>query len=194
MVLSMAMVRLPLWRRVVEVGSGYSSAALLDTNDLFLEGRIRLTCIEPDPTLLRTLLLPGDQDRVEILDIPVQDAPMDCFTSLQPGDILFIDSTHIVRTGGDVNDILFRALPALASGVYVHFHDVFYPFEYPRQWVFEGRAWNEDYALRAFLQYNAAFEIALFNTFLEAFHEPFFAQQMPLCLKNRGGSLWLKKR
>ena len=188
------MLRLLRPRRVIEVGSGYSSAAILDTNDLFLEGRIRLTCIEPDPAILRTLLLPGDQDRVEILEIPVQDAPLDCFTALQPGDILFIDSTHIVRTGGDVNDLLFRILPALASGVYVHFHDVFYPFEYPRQWVFEGRAWNEDYALRAFLQYNAAFEIVLFNTFLETFHEPFFAQQMPLCLKNRGGSLWLRKR
>lgn len=181
-------------RRVIEVGSGYSSAAILDTNDLFLEKRIRLTCIEPDPSLLRSLLLPEDEGRVEILALPVQEAPLARFAELQPGDILFVDSTHIVRTGGDVNDLMFRLLPELVSGVYVHFHDVFYPFEYPKQWVLEGRAWNEDYALRAFLQYNSAFEIALFNTFLETFHEPYFTQHMPLCLRNRGGSLWLRKR
>ncbi len=180
--------------RVVEVGSGYSTAAILDTNDLFLEKHVRLTCVEPDPSLLRSLLLPGDEDCVEILTRPVQDVPLERFAELQPGDILFVDSTHVVRTGGDVNDLLFRILPALASGVYVHFHDIFYPFEYPKQWILEGRAWNEGYALRAFLQYNTAFEIALFNTFLETFHESFFTQKMPLCLRNRGGSLWLRKR
>jgi hypothetical protein len=64
-------------RRVIEVGSGYSSAAILDTSDLFLEKRIRLTCVEPDPAILRTLLLPGDEDRVEILPVPIQDVPLD---------------------------------------------------------------------------------------------------------------------
>ena len=73
------------------------------------------------------------------------------FDVLGPGDVLFIDSTHVARTGGDVVHDVFAILPRLAAGVRVHFHDVFYPFEYPAAWVFEGRAWNELYLLRALL-------------------------------------------
>jgi hypothetical protein len=118
---------------------------------------------------------------------------LDVFESLEKNDILFIDSTHVSRVDSDVNRALFEILPRLKSGVFVHFHDVFFPFEYPRQWVFEGRAWNELYMLRAFLQYNKGFNVVLMNTFMEHFHESFFRENMPLCLKNRGGSIWLEK-
>jgi len=70
---------------------------------------------------------------------------------------------------------------------------VFFPFEYPKEWVQQGRAWNEIYMLRAFLQYNSAFRVVLMNTFLEQFHEEFFRRRMPLCLRNRGGSIWIRK-
>lgn len=180
-------------KRLIEVGSGFSSAVTLDTNERFLNHRIACCFIEPFPDRLRTLLKQEDHERINILSVPLQDVPLSKFSDLTAGDILFIDSTHVLKTGGDVNYLLFQILPSLATGVYIHFHDIFYPFEYLRDWVYEGRAWNEAYALRAFLQYNCAFKIVLFNTFLETFHTGFFEAEMPLCLKNWGGSLWLQK-
>jgi hypothetical protein len=68
-----------------------------------------------------------------------------------------------------------------------------YPFEYPKQWIYEGRAWTEAYLLRTFLIFNNLYRIVLFNTFLERFHRDHFVQRMPLCLKNEGGSIWLQR-
>jgi hypothetical protein len=99
----------------------------------------------------------------------------------------------VSKTGSDVNYLLLEVLPRLKTGVWIHFHDLFYPFEYPQDWVFGGRSWNEGYALRAFLQFNTSFRIEFMNTFLEHFHEARFAQRMPLCLRNPGGSLWLRR-
>jgi hypothetical protein len=107
--------------------------------------------------------------------------------------VLFVDSSHVAKVGSDVNRIVIEILPALARGVWVHFHDVFYPFEYPREWVEAGRAWNEGYLLRAFLQYNRAFSVQLFPTFLARFHPDRFAGGMSPCLRNPGGALWLRK-
>ena len=92
-----------------------------------------------------------------------------------------------------MNFLFFEILPRLQPGVLIHLHDIFYPFEYPRSWIFEGRAWNEIYMLRAFLQFNRAFKVVFFTTYIERFHESFFRRHMPLCLKNRGGSIWLRK-
>lgn len=118
---------------------------------------------------------------------------IELFESLQANDILFIDSTHVCKTYSDVNRIFFEILPHLSSGVHIHFHDIFYPFEYPRKWVYEGRAWNEAYLLRAFLQYNSAFQVVLMNTYMEHFFDTFFDQNMPLCMKAKGGSIWIQK-
>ena len=92
-----------------------------------------------------------------------------------------------------MNYISAEILPALCPGVYVHFHDIFYPFEYLKEWIYEGRAWTEAYVLRAFLTFNRAYEIVLFNTFLEHFHRDHFVRKMPLCLKMEGGSIWLRR-
>ena len=100
----------------------------------------------------------------------------------------------IAKVGSDVNDIFFRILPSLHSGVYIHFHDIFFPFEYPKNWVIQkGHYWNEIYLMRAFLQYNSSFKIVLMNTFLTDFYKKIIRDNMPLCLKNRGGCIWLKK-
>ena len=123
----------------------------------------------------------------------VQDVDLSTFAALGQRDILFVDSTHVAKIGSDVNHIMFTILPMLQAGVHIHFHDIFYGFEYPMEWIYNGRAWNEAYLLRAFLQYNPAFRIVFFNTFLEHFFEREFARHMPLCLKNPGGSLWLRK-
>jgi hypothetical protein len=179
-------------RRVIEVGSGWSSALLLDLNDGLLGGSVEMTFVEPAPDVLRGLARPGDLEG-RLHPVPVQELAPEFFDVLGPGDILFVDSTHVVRAGGDVNHLVFEVLPRLHAGVLVHFHDVFFPFEYPPIWLRQGRSWNESYLLRAFLQYNHAFEIVLFGTYVEHLRHEWFAEHMPKCLRNPGGSLWLRR-
>jgi predicted O-methyltransferase YrrM len=188
-----AMIRHARPKRIVEVGSGYSSCVILDTTELFLDGQVECTFIEPYPDRLMSLLRPEDSARVKILVSRVQDVGPDPFLALEANDILFVDSSHVAKIGSDVNFLLGDVLPRLCPGVLVHFHDIIYPFEYPEAWITEGRSWNEAYMLRAFLTFNAAFEIVLFNTFLERFHRERFDQDWPLCLKNEGGSIWVRR-
>jgi predicted O-methyltransferase YrrM len=180
-------------RRVIEVGSGHSSAVTLDTNERFLANGIRCTFIEPDPARLNALLTPVDHARTEIITRPVQQVPVARFTELEANDILFIDGSHVAKIGSDVNYLIFEVLPRLRPGVYIHLHDIFYPFEYPRVWVEEGRAWNEAYLVRAYLQHNQSVQIALFGDYLARCHRARLAELMPLTLKNTGGSLWLRR-
>ena len=135
--------------RYLEVGSGWTTALALDTNDRYLDGRLRLTCIEPYPDDLSRLIRPGDD--VEIIVSPVQDVDLARFKELESGDILFIDCSHVVKTGSDAHYLITRVLPVVPSGVYIHIHDMFWPFEYPRSWIEEGRVWTEAYLLHAFL-------------------------------------------
>jgi hypothetical protein len=165
----------------------------LDTNELFLGNTVACTFIEPYPDVLLSLVSGEDRERVEVIATRLQDVSLERFAALEENDILFVDSTHVSKIGSDVNHIFFEIMPLLRPGVYVHFHDIFYPFEYLRDWIYEGRAWNEAYLLRAFLTLNTSFEIVLFNTFLERFHRERFARQMPLCLRNEGGSIWIRK-
>jgi len=181
-------------RRIVEIGSGFSSCMMLDTNDLFFDGSIALTFIEPYPDLLMSVIRDSDKMSVRRIEQRLQDVVIDEFQELRENDILFVDSTHVSKIGSDVNRIFFDILPALAPGVHVHFHDIFYPFEYPKTWVYEGRAWNEAYLLRVFLQYNDKFRVVLMNDFLRRFYAPFFEQQMPLALRNTGASIWLRRQ
>lgn len=179
--------------RVVEVGSGFSSAVILDTDEWFLKNEVQCTFIEPNPERLFSIMKKEDKKNHRIIKSYVQDVDPKLFNQLVENDILFIDSSHVSKTGSDVNFVIFDILPSLNCGVLIHLHDVFYPFEYPKEWVLEGMAWNESYILRAFLQYNSQFKIVLFNTFLEYYYEYWFKENMPLCLKNRGGSIWLKR-
>lgn len=174
-------------KKIIEVGSGFSSALMLDTCT-----NTELTFIEPNPQRLISLLRPTDETASEILTKQIQRVELSRFKELNENDILFIDSSHISKTGSDVNFIIFEILPILKKGVLVHFHDVFYPFEYPKKWIVEGRNWNEDYILRAFLMYNEHFEIELFNHYLEVFNHQLF-NPMPYCKTEQASSLWLRK-
>jgi hypothetical protein len=187
---------LRLWRpsRYVEIGSGWTSALALDINDRFLGGAMKTTFIDPYPERLLSGLRPEDHDRAEIRVEPVQSIDLAVFDVLAPGDVLFIDSTHVARTGGDVVHDVFEILPRLASGVRVHFHDVFYPFEYPRDWVFEGRAWNELYLLRALLSYSTRYRVALWPSMLATLHPDRLSAALPMAMPYGGGSLWLEVR
>src|SRR5262249_55925603 len=147
----------------------------------------------PYPELLLKLIRDSDRDQIKIIGHQVQCVDLQIFRELEAGDILFIDSSHVSKTGSDVNHLMFKVLPNLAEGVYVHFHDIFYPFEYPEQLAFEGRAWNEAYLLRAFLSYNKSFEIRFFNTYLLTYFRERFERDFPLFMKSTGGSIWLRK-
>jgi len=178
-------------KRIIEVGSGFSSAVMLDTKQYFVND-LELTFIEPYPDRLFSLLTEEDKMKSKVIVQYLQKVDASNFDQLGKNDILFIDSTHVSKTGSDVNYILFEILPRIKSGVLIHFHDVFYPFEYPKEWVSEGRNWNEDYLLRAFLLYNKSFEIKVFVDFLHRHFKDIFSE-MPLFYKNTGGSLWLQK-
>ncbi|XFO68858.1 hypothetical protein SPSIL_050820 [Sporomusa silvacetica DSM 10669] len=178
-------------KKIIEIGSGFSSAAMLDTNELFFDNRIDCTFIEPYPSRLQQLL--KRTDNINLIQKRLQDVAIEEFSSLSRGDILFIDSTHVSKLNSDVNYLIFEIFPHLPSGVYIHFHDIFYPFEYPLSWLKEGRAWNEVYILRAFLQYNTAFIIKYFGHFMALFHRDKYSEFMPLCLNNPGGNIWIEK-
>lgn len=178
-------------RRIVEVGSGFSSAMILDTVDEHLPGT-EVTFVEPYPELVESLLRPGDDGRVTIHRAAVQDVDPGVFAALDPGDVLFIDSTHVAKAGSDVNHLFFEVLPRLPVGVWVHLHDIFFPFEYPADWVREGRAWHETYLLRAFLSFNDSFAVRWFQSFLWLRHHEAMAK-LPWIARNPGGNIWLER-
>jgi hypothetical protein len=166
---------------------------MLDTDRLFLGSGTTFTFIEPFAELLRELLAEDSlSSRVSVIQNEVQDVPISEFQGLECNDFLFIDSNHVSKVGSDVNYLIFEVLPALRTGVIVHFHDIFTGFEYPREWVLEGRCWNEAYLLRAFLMFNNSFEVLLDNPFVVEPFPEWFRQHTPICPNNPGGSLWLR--
>lgn len=121
--------------------------------------------------------------------------PLEVFDALEAGDVLFVDTTHTVKTGSDVNRIVLDVLPRLAPGVVVHFHDIFIPWEYHRHWIEGEFKWNEQYLLQAFLSMNPGYEVlassqALVREGREAIS--------PLVPQLRAGSapsaLWIRRR
>jgi hypothetical protein len=187
-------------KRVVEVGSGFSSAAMLDMNEKFFNGQIDFTFIEPFPGRLLSLLREHEKKQCNIVQAPVQEASQMLFAKLQENDVLFVDSSHVAKIHSDVVQLLFNILPSLNRGVILHFHDVLWPFEYPGTWLDQGRAWNEAYMLRTFLQYNRTFRILYFNSMMENYYGDFLRKEMPLVMKIPSSpvtpgntSLWLRK-
>jgi hypothetical protein len=179
-------------RRLIEIGSGYSSACALDTIDLNLSAGVQCTFIDPYPARLLGLLKPSDSRHIQIIDKPVQETDLRIFDALDENDIFFVDSSHIVKTGSDVNFVLFEICPRLRRGVVVHIHDIHYPFEYPREWVIERNySWNEAYAVRAFLMYNNSFEVLFFNDQFGQFCSELVQRDAPAMSQNYGSGLWL---
>jgi len=150
-------------------------------------------CVEPHPPDF----LAGRVDGISSLIVsPVEEVPIDTFLDLDAGDFLFIDTSHTVKTGGDVVFLLQEVLPQLAAGVIVHIHDIFLPWDYPSEWVLSGRAWNEQYALRAFLAFNFAFEILLGVAWMTCFHFDVLSSSLPdfpQSYLDGGGSLWIRR-
>ncbi len=145
-------------KKVVEIGSGKSSllAAEACVRNLAESYNTQLILIEPYP---REILKKGFPGLSELKEKKVQEINVGYFETLEPGDILFIDSSHALKSGGDVWYEYCEILPRLKSGVYVHIHDVSLPKPYPKVYIDFHYFWNEQYLLQAFLTFNRKFEI-----------------------------------
>jgi predicted O-methyltransferase YrrM len=179
-------------RRIVEVGGGFST--LLAARAAAANGQTELVCIDPHPV---RNLTSGVAGLSRVLTVPVQRLPHEFFDELGPGDILFVDSSHVSKIGSDVNFLVLEILPRLREGVVVHFHDVFLPYEYPEEWI-DGLAFlNEQYLLTAFLLFNERFELMTLNHYLwqahraalEAAFRRTFPPEPPV-----PSSLWMRRR
>jgi SAM-dependent methyltransferase len=178
---------------MIEIGSGYSSLVTARVNREHLGESLNFICVEPHP---RQFLIDGVEGIAELCVEPIQDIPLQRFDDLGDGDILFIDTSHTVKTGGDVTWIFHEIVPRLAPGVYVHIHDVFLPGDYPEPWVMHGWGWNETYLVRSFLSYNRAFDVVWGTQYMTQHHAQSvigaFPQQVQYA--DRGGAaLWIRR-
>lgn len=179
-------------KRIIEIGSGYSTACMLDSVDE-LGLSTEIVCIDPGFDRLRSLLRPSDFNKLELHETIVQEIPLERFSHLEENDILFIDSTHVLKTGSDVHYELFHILPRLKKGVIVHFHDCRFPLEYSRKQVFEKNySWNEVYAVRALLMFSSKYKVFFFNSLFAMKYSKEVASCIPLYLRNPGSGLWIE--
>jgi hypothetical protein len=177
-------------KNVIEIGCGFSTLLTGSVNHRFFNDAIKVSCIEPYPL---DFLLQGVPGITDFIQSKVQDVPVDTFSVLDKGDILFIDTSHVSKTGSDVNHIYFEILPRLKAGVIIHIHDIFLPDDYPKNWVIdEGRGWNEQYVVRALLMYSSAFEV-VFGCYNASVKYPSLIKRLFNGAMHGGGSLWIKK-
>jgi hypothetical protein len=175
---------------IAEVGSGWSSLVLGQV--AAKNKNSALICIDPFPSDVLRKGFPGLRSLIEK---KIQDIDLEFFSQLDSGDVLFIDSSHAVKIGGDVNYLFLEVLPRLRPGVIVHVHDIFLPFEYRRDWVLgEFRFWTEQYILQAFLTFNSQFEVLLANSYLNHYHRPELKAAFPGLSSWAGGSFWMRRK
>jgi predicted O-methyltransferase YrrM len=178
-------------KRVIEIGGGYST--LIGHHALEVNGNsAEHICIEPyEMPWLEKIGL------TKIVRSKVEDVPVEFFTELEANDILFIDSSHILRPGGDVWFEYLHILPNLKPGVFVHIHDIFLPYPYPREWLTVRRLyWTEQYLLQSMLQHSRAFEVVLALHFLSKMYANELARACPIYAMQAGrnpGSFWMRK-
>lgn len=175
---------------VLEVGSGFSTR--VSAQAALENGGTEVVAIEPHPDEVLRQGFPGLGG---LIPEEVQKVDLAQFEALGPNDILFIDSSHVVKIGGDVNYLFLEVLPRLKPGVIVHVHDIFFPVEYRREWVInEARFWNEQYLLQAFLAFNPAYEVLLCNNYLGARHQDEMREVFPDSPWWGGGSFWMRRK
>lgn len=201
-----AMIRHLKPRKYLEVGSGISTYyANLAAKKNAVEGRLlQITCVEPHP-FSELYSIP----HIHVIENEVQNVPLDQFKALEAGDVLFIDSSHVLRIDGDVPFLFLEVLPHLKAGVHIHVHDVPFPYNIPypvEQWV-TGKAkdapywpvfWNEAMLLQAFLAFNTHFEIRLSTSMIRYYNEDYLKKQIPIYKSimeepNTFSAIWLEK-
>lgn len=147
-------------KRIIEIGCGNSSAVMMDTNEFYLNQQIQnLTFIDLSLKNLKLHFSEADLQKVTLIEQAVQNVGLSVYEQLEEGDLLFIDSSHVSKIGSDLNHIIFNILPVLKDGVFIHFHDIRFPFEYSKELIFNKVYWNEAYLLRAFLMFNSNYHI-----------------------------------
>jgi hypothetical protein len=179
-------------KKIVEAGSGFTSALAIDVGERFLNTKPRFVFIDPFPERLHSVLERGEHENVSILEKPVQQVGRDIFLQLAAGDFLFIDSSHVSKIGSDVNFLLLEILPRLQKGVIVHVHDVFWPFEYPKPWLDEGRSWNEIYLLRGILANSSRYRILFFNSYIAKQHPDALKNLPAWAMPGQAASIWFE--
>jgi predicted O-methyltransferase YrrM len=192
-----SLIRLAKPRRVIEIGSGYST---LMSRNAIRENEAE----DPRYSCDHVCIEPYEQPWLEELGIRiirrrVEECELDLFSSLDSGDILFIDSSHVIRPQGDVLFEYLELLPLLKPGVFVHIHDIFTPRDYPHEWVVDRiRLWNEQYLLEAFLAFNDRFRVIGALNFLRHHHPEALGEQFPIIKaaieQREPGSFWIVRQ
>lgn len=180
---------------IMEIGSGNST--LLSADALLRNRRetgndATLIAVEPYPNAVLEKGFPG---LTRVIKAPVQSIPLKEFESLRENDILFIDSSHVLKTGSDVQYEYLEIVPRLKPGVLVHFHDIFLPFSYPKSWVVnELRFWNEQSVLQALLAFNRSFRILWAGNYMIHRHPHALKQAFGSCTTGTApGSFWIQR-
>ena len=184
-------------RRIYEIGSGYSTylsaQAVLKNSEEDNCYKCDLVAIDPYP---RETLRRGFPGLSGLISKEVQDVPLSEFAKLEENDILFIDSSHVLRIGGDVQYEYLEILPRLKRGVIVHSHDIFLPAEYPKKWVKDRRLfWSEQYLLQAFLAFNDTFEVLWAGSYMHLNHPGELERAFDSYdrAKTLPGSFWMRR-
>jgi predicted O-methyltransferase YrrM len=183
-------------KRIIEVGSGISTLLMYNTKQMF-HLDIEIICIEPYPQDYVKKL--NETGKITLIEEKLENVDLNLFTTLNSNDILFIDSSHVLKVGSDVMYYFTKIFPILKKNVYIHIHDIFFPYDYPLAWLKQGRFWNEQYFLYVFLQYNTKFKIKFCNSYaVFKYVDQLRKIQENTCeVKNNmgvvfgGGSIWL---
>lgn len=174
--------------KIIEVGSGWSTK--IAAKATLRNNHTKLISIEPYPYDYLVRGFPGFS---QLIKKRVQNVRLKVFGKLKKNDILFIDSSHTVKIGSDVNHLFFEVLPRLKKGVIVHVHDIFFSNDYPPRWVTEHyKFWNEQYLFQAFLMYNDSFEVMFANSYMVKRYPKLFKKVFPHSILRAGG-FWMRK-
>lgn len=149
-------------KKIIEIGSGNSTLLIYNTLNKY-NIDCELICIEPYPPNFLYKL--DENKKIKLINKKLEQVDIELFKELSSNDILFIDSSHVAKLNSDVIFYFTKIFPILNTGVNIHIHDIFFPYEYP--WIKEGRFWNEQYFLYVFLQYNSKFIITFCNSYSE---------------------------
>jgi len=178
-------------QQVVEAGSGFTTFLIDKALNENKTGS--LTIIDPYPD---EIFKHGGIGKHKVIRDKIENVPLASFEKLKANDVLFIDSSHVVKTGSDAQYEFMEILPRLKKGVIIHVHDIFLPSEYPMRQIVENHVfWNEEYMLYAFMQYNDYFEVLWGGSFMHLFHSDKLEHAFPSYNKknNWPGSFWIRK-
>jgi hypothetical protein len=175
---------------VFEIGSGYSS--LIASEALLANKKGKLVCVEPFPRQFIEDM--ADKSLITLKKLPVQQITSEMLNEiLCDGDILFIDSTHTVKTGSDCLHIYLRLLPNIRKKIFIHVHDIFLPFGFPKNWMLEHQLfWTEQYLLLAFLKDNPKVKVIFGSAYHKVYSPDLLDKLMGSNFPSGGSSFWFE--